>query len=49
MNKKQITITISGNNYIDIEKIRNKMEWSRSFIVREALKDFLKKYQGDFR
>ena len=41
---KQITITIPKSYYEKIEKLKEDSTWSRSLIVREALKDFLDKY-----
>ena len=41
---KQITITIDGLQYQMIEELMAISKWSRSLIIREALKDFLGKY-----
>ena len=41
---KQVTITIPDVYYKMIEELMEVSKWSRSLLIREALKDFLKKY-----
>lgn len=41
---KQVTITIPDVYYQMIDELMELSKWSRSLIIREALKDFLKKY-----
>ena len=44
MESKQITITIPKLYYDMIEELMDYSKWSRSLVIREALKDFLDKY-----
>jgi metal-responsive CopG/Arc/MetJ family transcriptional regulator len=47
--KKQITVTIGQSHFNNIEKLKDITDWSRSLIIREALKDFFNKYEGNLR
>ena len=42
--QKQFTVTVPQEYYDKLETLRKDSTWSRSLIVREALKDFLNKY-----
>lgn len=42
---KRVTITIPMDFYDKIEKLKERSKWSRSLIIREALKDFISKYE----
>ena len=41
---RKITVTIPCDYYNEIEKLKEVSKWSRSLIVREAIKDFLSRY-----
>ena len=42
---KRVTITIPWDFYEKIELLKERSKWSRSLIIREALKDFISKYE----
>ena len=44
MESKQITITIPKLYYDQMQELMEVSKWSRSLVVREALRDFLAKY-----
>jgi metal-responsive CopG/Arc/MetJ family transcriptional regulator len=47
MKSKQITITISDKSYKNLEILMQKFEYTRSHLIREALKDYLHNCRGE--
>ena len=43
---KRITVTISESAAAELEKLQEISKWSKSLIIREALRDFIEKYSA---